>query len=173
MKRACVGFVVLSWSVLVPGVGRAQESGETADEAVAPDGESEAEEIGRIHFQSGRSHFDAGRYEEALSEFNRVFEMTGRIELLCNIGPTHERLGNYGEAADALDRFNQSKPEPDATSSGRCSSSWAVRTTTPKWPSRPRSVPTCWASPRGGRSDATRETRLAPEHSARPRSPRS
>ncbi|MBW2463205.1 MAG: tetratricopeptide repeat protein [Deltaproteobacteria bacterium] len=81
-----------------------------AQDEAAP---TEEDETARIHFQSARAHFDSGRYEDALGEFERAYELSGHTDLLYNIGMSHERLGHYAEAADALEGFNQAQDEPD------------------------------------------------------------
>lgn len=109
------GLFALSLSLLA-GTANAQDGGDVADEAVPEEtDESADEETSRIHFQAGRAHFDAGRYEDALTEFVRAYEVSERHELLYNIALAHERLANYAEAADALETFNQTQAEPDAT----------------------------------------------------------
>ncbi len=115
-----VGVLLLSiLFVAASSAGTASAQAGDGEEGVASEDEAALEgrddETSRIHFEAGRAHFDAGRYEDALEEFMRAYEVSERPELLYNVGLAHERLGNYAEAADALERFNLSRDEPDNT----------------------------------------------------------
>lgn len=81
-------------------VARAQE---TADD-----------ERARLHFTAGRSYYEEGGYEQALQEFTRAYALSPRAELLVNIANSQERLGQWGAAADSLERFAETLPESDA-----------------------------------------------------------
>src|SRR5204862_7659608 len=50
-------------------------------------------------------HFEAGEYEQALAEFRAAFDRSGRLALAYNVGLCYERLGQYADAADWLDRY--------------------------------------------------------------------
>ncbi|MCB9596263.1 MAG: tetratricopeptide repeat protein [Sandaracinaceae bacterium] len=63
------------------------------------------DERARIHFESGRSYFAEGAYERALQEFQEAYQLSPRTLMLFNLGTTYERLGRYGEAADAFERY--------------------------------------------------------------------
>lgn len=49
--------------------------------------------------------FEQRNYEGALAEFERVYQLTGRADLLFNIGRTQQSLGRYPEAATALEEY--------------------------------------------------------------------
>lgn len=63
------------------------------------------DQMAREHFQSGRAYFASGDYERALDAFESARELSGRPALYYNIYLCHERLGHWGEAADALESF--------------------------------------------------------------------
>lgn len=71
------------------------------------------DERARLHFEAGRSHFDQGRYEQALTEFEESYALSGRAALLFNLGTTLERLARWEEAADRFERFLAATPEYD------------------------------------------------------------
>lgn len=49
--------------------------------------------------------FEQRNYEGALAEFERVYQITGRADLLFNIGRVHEALGRYPESATAVEEY--------------------------------------------------------------------
>lgn len=56
-------------------------------------------------FLEGDAAYAEGRYDAALKAFSEAYELSGRHQLLFNIGNCHERLGHLQEAADALDKY--------------------------------------------------------------------
>lgn len=56
-------------------------------------------------FAKGDAAYAEGRYEEALSAFQEAFALSGRPQLLFNVSNALERLGRYGEAVDALEKY--------------------------------------------------------------------
>lgn len=67
---------------------------------------SEAQE----RFSRAITLFEQRNYEGALAEFERVFQLTGRADLLFNIGRTHEALGRYPDAANAVEDYLRRSP---------------------------------------------------------------
>jgi len=59
----------------------------------------------RIYFQNGRYHFENGHYKEAISAWNRAYELSARPQLLYNIASAQERLGDWQEALDSLNAY--------------------------------------------------------------------
>lgn len=49
--------------------------------------------------------FSQRNFEGALAEFERVYQLTGSVDLLFNIGRTHEALGRYHESAAAVEEY--------------------------------------------------------------------
>lgn len=71
---------------------------------------SEAQE----RFTRAVTLFEQRNFEGALAEFERVFQLTGRADLLFNIARTHEALGRYPEAATTMeDYLRRSADLPD------------------------------------------------------------
>lgn len=82
--------------------------------AVAPDATaSSADREARARFESGRLAFDDQRYEEALADFERSYELSGRSIILFNIGLVHDRLRRDGEALDAFRRYLEAVPDAE------------------------------------------------------------
>jgi hypothetical protein len=139
-----VGAVLVAVVFASPASAQeAEEDEEVVAEEAVDEEAARDDETSRIHFQAGRAHFDAGRYEDALGEFVRAYEISHRPELLYNIGLTHERLANYAEAADALEEFNQGKPEPDPVLTERIANLRlrAEELAAPEEPEEPEAVP--------------------------------
>lgn len=72
--------------------------------------QGDREEEARALFMAGRAAYDAGRYEAALSRFQEAYELSGRAELLYNIGQTADRLRQDQVALDAFERFLTEAP---------------------------------------------------------------
>lgn len=64
---------------------------------------ADAEALAR--FDAGRLAFEAGRYGDALSDFQRSYELSGRAWLLYNIGETLARLDRREEALSAFESY--------------------------------------------------------------------
>lgn len=60
---------------------------------------------GRLHFQAGASYFEAGDYADALREFERAYELSGRPQLFYNFALCHEHLQAFDKAAHYLRRY--------------------------------------------------------------------
>lgn len=88
----------------------AQEVEEEADEeAEATPG---TDDRARAYFVLGRSAYDAGDYVEAIEQFGRAYELSGRADLLFNLYQAHHRGGNLEEAVDYLERYlEQGSPD--------------------------------------------------------------
>lgn len=70
--------------------------------------ESDAEAQAR--FTAGEIAFGAGRFEDALSDFRRAYELSERPELLYNIGLAAYRLRDDVQALEAFERFIEALP---------------------------------------------------------------
>jgi tetratricopeptide (TPR) repeat protein len=82
-----------------------------AGQAAAQDEDGGGDEHARELFELGDSAFQDGRYEDALGYFQRAHELSGRPELVFNIGSSLERLGRTREAIDAYERFLRERPD--------------------------------------------------------------
>ncbi len=106
MRALGVGGVVVAlfWS----SAANAQRRGRRAARPPATQGEaapSARDAEARNLYQAGRLAFDDGRFEEALTNFRRSFELSDRGELLYNIGAAADRLRRDQEALDAYEQF--------------------------------------------------------------------
>lgn len=84
-----------------------------ANLAFAQEQVSGTDEEGRGFFIAGRAAYLAGRYDEALERFERSYEMSGRAELLYNIGAAAERAGKLARALEAFRAFQELRPESE------------------------------------------------------------
>ncbi len=97
--RVLLLVAIFAW----PTVAHAQpEAEETSDPS---------EEEARARFTAGRIAFADGRYEDALSDFERSYALSGKPELLYNIGAAADRLRRDEEALEAFERFLEEMPD--------------------------------------------------------------
>jgi hypothetical protein len=75
--------------------------------------QSEADDMAHRHFDSGTAYMEQADYEDALREFQKAYELSGRAEMLINIATAQERLGDLAAAVDSLDRYLKLEPEGD------------------------------------------------------------
>lgn len=68
-------------------------------QATAPDAEA------RLRFEAGQLAFHDGRYEDALADFRRSYELSHRPALLYNIGQCADRLRRDHEALEAFTAY--------------------------------------------------------------------
>ncbi|MBI4510122.1 MAG: PEGA domain-containing protein [Deltaproteobacteria bacterium] len=75
----------------------------------APIGAAEPEERVRqeaaTRFERGVKLFEAGDFSAALAEFEAIYRLTGRYEVLYNVGVTQKKLFRYGDAVRTLERY--------------------------------------------------------------------
>lgn len=69
------------------------------------------DEEARSLFEAGRTAYNNAHYEDALSYFKRAHELSGRGELLYNIGQTADRLRLDEDALDAFEAYLAAVPE--------------------------------------------------------------
>ncbi|AKF11592.1 hypothetical protein DB32_008741 [Sandaracinus amylolyticus] len=65
----------------------------------------------RALFEAGRVAFADGRFEDALEYFERSHELSGRPELLYNIGTSSDRLRREREAVSAFEAYLAALPD--------------------------------------------------------------
>ena len=63
--------------------------------------------IAQNHFEAGNEYFQVARYDDAVREFQRAFEISHQTELLFNIARALEAAGDVRGALDAYQRFDQ------------------------------------------------------------------
>jgi tetratricopeptide (TPR) repeat protein len=67
----------------------------------------------RVRFQSATLAYADGRFEEALHDFRRAYELSGRAALLFNIASAAERLRLDVEARDAYEAYLEKVPDAE------------------------------------------------------------
>lgn len=107
--RCLFAAVLVSCAFFAPSV-QAQDS--VAAKTV-PDEQALNEYEARSHFDAGYSYFQEARYDDALREFERAYELSQRPALLFNMSQCYERLGRLDEAIRYLDRFIGASPPPE------------------------------------------------------------
>jgi hypothetical protein len=71
-----------------------------------------ANETARDHFRRGEAAYQKGNYPLAIDEWKTAYAADPRPRIQYNIYQAHERLGQLGEAAEALQRY-LSSADPD------------------------------------------------------------
>lgn len=64
-------------------------------------------------FEAGSMAYDDARYEEAVQHFRRAYELSGRSELLYNVGQAADRLRRDAEALEAFEDYLAASPNAD------------------------------------------------------------
>lgn len=82
------------------------ESAEDAEMAA-----SLADEEARANFEAGRLAFAGARYDDALAYFERAHVLSGRHQLLYNIGLCQDRLGRDVDALSSFERYLDAAPD--------------------------------------------------------------
>jgi hypothetical protein len=109
--------VALGWTLLsaVPALGQEPASGTPATAlppaAPAPAGAPGSDEA-REHFKRGEAAYQKGSYTIAISEWEAAYAKDPRPRIQYNLYQAFERLGQLGEASDALQRY-LSTADPD------------------------------------------------------------
>jgi tetratricopeptide (TPR) repeat protein len=98
---------LLSLTLSLTAAGAAATAQPVASNAVSP----EADRAAREHFTRGREAFSNGDFATAAREFSQAYELSGRPQLLYNIGTAYERLHNWEEANLALSRYLERVPD--------------------------------------------------------------
>ena len=106
MVRVLGLAALVGMSALIPAEGSAQH--ETA---------AEANREARHEFEAGRDAFAQGRYEEAITHFQRSYDLSRAPDLLYNIGHTAERLRLDERALTAFEQYLEARPDTEARES--------------------------------------------------------
>lgn len=70
-----------------------------------------SDQLARTRFEQGREAYKDGRYRDAWAYFHEAYQLSGRPELLFNIGQTADRLGQVSEALKAFTMYLERLPE--------------------------------------------------------------
>lgn len=100
MRRLAEGCFVL-WLTLVAGSVAAQAAVEEQPIRESGPNLTRAQE----HFVLGMNFFRAHDYREALREFHVAATLAPNADVWFNIGRSYEELGEYAQAASALERY--------------------------------------------------------------------
>ncbi len=73
----------------------------------AQDARQEAREIAA----EGTRHYNMGRFEEALAEYQRAYDVFAAPQLLFNLGQCQRELGNHEQAVFFFERFLEQMPD--------------------------------------------------------------
>jgi hypothetical protein len=68
-------------------------------------------EQAKAKFREGKEHYDAEEYDQAAARFLEAYELSGRVELLYNIGQSHRLAGNLREAEKYLQEYLSESPD--------------------------------------------------------------
>jgi hypothetical protein len=79
--------------------------------APVPMAETDSDARARALFEEGRTAFDSGAYAVALERWRASYELSGKAELLYNIGLVHDRLRQNAEAIAAFEAFLSAFPD--------------------------------------------------------------
>jgi hypothetical protein len=100
----------------------ARQSGTSAERAPStagaqaasdPEAQVERDKQARIEFEHGRKAFDEGDYRGAWGFFHNAYRLSGRAQLLFNIGQTADRLGKDTEALTAFRMYLERLPKAE------------------------------------------------------------
>lgn len=103
--------VFVSLTCLLVFAQNSAASAQTADSEI-PAAE-EARNAAQEHFRLGQEAYDETRYGDAAREFQQAYDLSGRAELLYNIGIAHERLLNWQATIDAFEMYLGRVPHAD------------------------------------------------------------
>lgn len=101
VQSARFGLIVVLFVGASPLPVRAQDATTQAQR------DAEARQL----FEAGRLAFDDARYEDALLRFRDAHRMSGRPELLYNIGQCLDRLRRDSEAAETFEQYLAASPD--------------------------------------------------------------
>ena len=83
----------------------------TAAPALAQDGWASPDEQARALFAEGEAAYGQGQFEHALDLFQRAYELSGRAELLYNVGISATNAGQDAVALQALEGYLAALPD--------------------------------------------------------------
>jgi hypothetical protein len=86
---------------------------DAAQPALDPATRAERDKQARVEFEHGRKAFDEGDYRGAWGFFHNAYRLSGRAQLLYNIGQTADRLGRDTEALTAFRMYLERLPNAD------------------------------------------------------------
>ena len=106
----CLGVAALV-GVLCFGSASAAQDVEVASDVAEVEEQDVADAEAQARFTAGEIAFGAGRFEDALSDFRRAYELSERPQLLYNVGLAAYRLRNDVLAREYFERFIEALPD--------------------------------------------------------------
>lgn len=109
MLRSLVAVLIIGcpWA----SAARAQAPPDALPDTAGAELTEEQIERAREHFQAARSAYDEGRFEDALVQFRRAYELTGNADVLYNIATVADRLRRDEVALEAYAGFLEARPD--------------------------------------------------------------
>ncbi len=100
MRRA-IFTKVLAAIFLVGGSGLAQDDNDGDDDQAKA----------AADYSEGKKAFEAGKFEDALNKFTEAYNLSGKVDLLCNLAVCSEKLGQPEKARAYYDLYLEENPE--------------------------------------------------------------
>lgn len=79
----------------------------------APAANESSAQVASAHYETGLALFELKRFEEAVSEFRKAYEVEARPDFLLQIGRSYEQLQQTDKALYFFKRFLQKAPASD------------------------------------------------------------
>jgi tetratricopeptide (TPR) repeat protein len=96
-----------SWALVIAVVGAMAPALAHADE------DAEARKQSKVHFQAAERFFKAGKYQDAITEYGRAYEILPLPAFLFNIGQCHRNLKNWGSALSFFEDYLSEAPNSE------------------------------------------------------------
>lgn len=107
---ATMRWGMLTWMV-VGTLGLVSSTGAQAQVSEEARGSAD-DAAAREHFVLGRAAYRGADYEAALGHFRQAYELSGRSQLLYNVGISANRLGRNEEALGAFEKYLEDTKDP-------------------------------------------------------------
>jgi tetratricopeptide (TPR) repeat protein len=117
-RIVCVGLVLwgaASARAQAPASGQSDSAAMQAAHAAEQESAMQAADAeARKHFQIGKLLLDSGRFQEATTEFEAAYKLSGRPQLLYNLYIAYRDAGNVDKAIESLRGYLDKVPDaPD------------------------------------------------------------
>lgn len=108
--RSTIYCALCLLSVVSPALAQPRHKKPSAQQAEA---EPERDKEARSQFEQGRKAFDEGDYRAAWGYFHQAYRLSGRAQLLYNIGQTADRLGRDSDALTSFKLYLEKLPNAE------------------------------------------------------------
>jgi tetratricopeptide (TPR) repeat protein len=121
----CKGAWLIAWAQCVAMAGvapagaqdteavRQETSGGQGDDGVDEERVAAHDEEARARFSAARLAYADGRFDDALEDFKRAYQLSGRPALLFNIASASDRLRRDQDALEAYEGYLAKVPDVD------------------------------------------------------------